>query len=392
MFTLVLLDVKLLYLILSGCSWIYGKQLVKASPFSGCHGLAGAGYCHAPATRAAQPLRAIQFVPVTPSPCSATPQHTAARGAEVCEVFWAPQTFQCSRLGSTRATSPCCSSHGCPCAVSPCAWAHVTATCSEALAQLLHRKSLHTCWEAPERLLLQQLGVQSGSYAVFPASPFPVLLLPTAPTYQRQLQRECGCFLTVSKYVFCLLWNPTVVVGLKIYVESTDRSVGWAPAMSSGGTAPYGHSNLAIWGGLSQHLKTTAQKQGFVWKCDLPDEPSSVTHLYLLLLSMPEVPRSLEVNSCLSWNLWGCCQWAHHLLWRRTLSCCSYHNAHITDPISPPSISQRMFAAPSAWWLLEQDIIQWGWQAETLHHFTLFDIGARGWPSSIIESTWHTPK
>lgn len=86
MFTLVLLDVKLLYLILSGCSWIYGKQLVKAFPFSGCHGLAGAGYCHAPATRAAQPLRAVQFVLVTPSPYSATPQHKAARGAEVCEL------------------------------------------------------------------------------------------------------------------------------------------------------------------------------------------------------------------------------------------------------------------------------------------------------------------
>lgn len=90
---------------------------------------------------------------------------------------------------------------------------------------------------------------------------------------------------------FCLLWNLTVVVGLKIHIESTDLSVGWGIAMSLWGTALYEHSNLVTCGGLPHHMKATAQRQGFIGKRDLPDEPSPVTCLCLLLLSVPKAPE-----------------------------------------------------------------------------------------------------
>lgn len=91
------------------------------------------------------------------------------------------------------------------------------------------------CWTAPEALLLQQPRVRVGPYAEFPCSLFPVLLLPAAPVSQRAAAAVWRWLFLDSFMIhrtnFCLLWNLTVVMGLEVYIKSTNLVVGWAPAM-----------------------------------------------------------------------------------------------------------------------------------------------------------------
>lgn len=113
---------------------------------------------------------------VCSSPCWAGSQPRLLR----LWAFRAPQPPRRSRLQSSRAVLTACSESLCICT----RWSYLSGSFGSAAVQ---KVSTHVS-KSTQMLFLQQLGVRNVSRAAFPASLFPVLLLPTAPMYQRWLQ------------------------------------------------------------------------------------------------------------------------------------------------------------------------------------------------------------